>query len=1151
MKTRPSPSSLVFIWRFLLLAACTLPALRSPAVIPTYQWTGALGTYNWEDAGNWLDNVAPSSQTTVGDIVFPSNAIPIVSLNSFVPVRSLTFEASQYPFSLYSYSTSNQNSPTLGIGSGGVTVGGTGDYSVLIGGPGIRLQASQTWTTTGNLFIYSPIFSATTNAPTLTKTGAGYLGLAGSSPFSGGLTVNAGALYLSGSSRDANGYATTDPQSAVSGPAGIGLLTLQDNTTLAANDSGGFTLANNVSLGTGVRFGAPMYSNSNDKFGDVSLTLGGTVTAAQLATTVQIDPVNRVNFSGTLTGPAGATVTFTGGGVAVLTGTTSAQISRLEADHAAVFLESPASLPATSLQVFNSGYLGFGAGFDGSAEHASVADAIRFITDPQNFNGTLGLDTETGADMPNTFHGTFNLSGFTNAGFTGLGTGTSAQLASDALITPSGDGNYKFGGGGGRLVVASNLGESGSAGLTVSSPASQPTTIVLQGENSFTGPVKVSNSLLILDSRSALAGTKRVQLQSGGYLGATDNWFGSESDLFGLLDPASLSAAGIVGFDSAAPATSSRVISSGLDLTSLANAPELPYIGTTTFGYGDGFQGLQIDGPITVPAGQALKLAGLQNGYLTVTSDLTPNTGISSLIIGYNDGVTHLGDNGTVVLAGANTYTGGTTLRAGTLALAPSQQPVLAPGGPSAGALPDSSPIGFGDLTIAADAVNPALVPFGDITLANNIILNADPSNPLVVGQYDSGDSFTLNGVISGGGALRIQGATTLNGANTYSGGTTIAYDTVTANNPAALGTGPLTLTGGATLFLNTSAAIGSLNPGDSSGEYDSNTTIYLASDSTLTINQTTDGEFGGTITGDAFNNASLVKEGSGLLGLHSANGYTGGTTVNSGILVTSNDQGLGTGPVTLNPGTALGIDYNTTLANNLVLNGTSTLAGFGTFAPANGTLSLTSGATLSPGAKIDPSRNSSPGGITPTLPGGGAPGAPPINGSSDNTPPVGTLSFGTVNAPIALTLGAGGNYSFGIQDGMNGALNTDHVFVNGTVTIDATPTTPFTFTLSSFDANGAAGALQNFNNQQSYSWTALTANSIAGFDPAAFDLTRLNAFYNSLGGGSFSLSLYTAPDSSTSSLYLNFNPASVPEPSTYALFALGLGLVLWLRRRK
>lgn len=1155
MKTSSSLLSPVFIRRLLLLAACALPTLRSSATnIPTYQWTGDFGTYNWEDAGNWLNHLAPTSQTQPGNVVFAASNIPVVSLSSALSVQSLTFQpssVSSYPFSLYSGSTSQQNPAALYLGSGGITVGDTQGGSVFIGGINLGLQSSQTWTTNGNLTVYGPIMSGNVTR-TLTKAGSGYLSLNSSSPFVGGLTVSAGTLYLSGNSLDSNGAPTTSPQTAVSGPVGTGTLTLQDNTALAANNNGGFSIANNVTLGNGVHFVSPLNNynyNSDGKGGYVSLTLGGNVTAIGNATTVWIDPINRVEFSGRLSGPSGTSYTFAGGGTAVLSGTTAGDVSSLTADHAALFLASPASLPSSSLQVFNGGYLGLGAFFDGTGDHVSPATAIRFVTDPANFNGTLGLDTETRATIPNTFHGTIDLTGFTNPGFTGIGTGTYANLANDAVITPTGDGNYKFGGGGGRLAVSAPLNESGSAGLTVSSPAAQPTTIVLQGQNTFTGPVKVANSLLILDSSMALSGSKRVQLQSGGYLSATDNWFGSASDLFGLLDPAQLSAVGIVGFDSPAPASYGRAISSTIDLSSLADAAELPYLGTTTFAYGEGFQGLQLDGPIIVPAGQPLKLAGLQGGVLTVTSDLTPDHGISSLIVGYHDGLTQLGDHGTVVLSGYNSYTGGTTLRAGTLALVNPQyqQPVLAPGAPPAGALPSGSPIGSGDLTIASDAVNPSLVPYGDVSLANNIVLNNAPTNPLVVGEFENSGSFTLDGVISGPGSLSIQNDTTLNGANTYAGGTSVAYAQVTANQPTALGTGPVTLINNGSLVFNTPAEIGSLNPGDSSGESDGGTRIWLGSDTTLVINQTADGEFGGEITGDANNNAQLVKNGAGLLGLSGTNSYTGGTTVNGGILVTSNNQGFGTGPVTLNCGTALGLNYNTTISNNLVLNGSTTLAGFGTFAPANGTLFLVGGATVSPGAKIDPSRNSAP--VGNTLPGGGAPGSPPIT-NSDYTPPVGTLTFGTSLTPIALTLGPGGGYSFGLQDGPHGLL-TDLVFVNGSVTITATSSDPFNFAFASFDSAGAAGVLQNFDNQQSYSWKALTANSITGFDPAAFDLSNLTAFANSLGGGSFSVSLSNAQDSSSASLFLNFNPASVPEPSTYALFALGLGLVIWLRRRK
>jgi len=350
MKTRSSLLSPVFIRRLLVLAACLLPALRSSATtIPTYQWTGNHGTYNWEDAGNWLNNLAPSAQTQPGNVVFPAGSMAVVSLGSTLPVQSLTFEdvsGYSYPYSIYSSATSPQNPAALFLGAGGITVGNTNGSTVYLAGINLGLQSSQTWTTNGNLTVYGPIMSGNVTR-TLTKAGNGYLSLNSPSPFVGGLTVSAGTLYVSGSSLDSNGSPTTSTQSATSGPVGTGTLTLQDNTALAANNSGGFSLANNVTLGNGVHFVSPLNTYNytvNPKDGYVSLTLGGNVTAAGNATTVWIDPINRVEFSGRLSGPSGTAYTFTGGGTAVLSGTTAGDVSSLTADHAAIFLASPASV---------------------------------------------------------------------------------------------------------------------------------------------------------------------------------------------------------------------------------------------------------------------------------------------------------------------------------------------------------------------------------------------------------------------------------------------------------------------------------------------------------------------------------------------------------------------------------------------------------------------------------------------------------------------------------------------------------------------------------------------------------------------------------------------------------------------------------------
>ncbi len=104
-----------------------------------------------------------------------------------------------------------------------------------------------------------------------------------------------------------------------------------------------------------------------------------------------------------------------------------------------------------------------------------------------------------------------------------------------------------------------------------------------------------------------------------------------------------------------------------------------------------------------------------------------------------------------------------------------------------------------------------------------------------------------------------------------------------------------------------------------------------------------------GVITGPG----SVVMSGSGSLSMSSSNGYTGGTTINSGEVIVSNLFALGSGTITLKggtfdlpitPGSAVG------MSNNINVTGTSTLQydKTGTFGCVlNGALSGVGGNTL------------------------------------------------------------------------------------------------------------------------------------------------------------------------------------------------------------
>jgi hypothetical protein len=154
---------------------------------------------------------------------------------------------------------------------------------------------------------------------------------------------------------------------------------------------------------------------------------------------------------------------------------------------------------------------------------------------------------------------------------------------------------------------------------------------------------------------------------------------------------------------------------------------------------------------------------------------------------------------------------------------------------------------------------------------------------------------------------------------------------------------------------------------------------------------------------------------------------------------------------------------------------------------------------------------------------------------SPGNSP--GTLS-GTTE-----TWGTDGHYHFEIRDFLGAAgIDWDLLNLSGSLTITATAGNPFVIDLFSLDGANAPGFAAHFNPLLAYELLIAQASSLAGFDAALF-LVDASGFLNPLGGGQWSVV------GTGNQILLRFTPGSVPEPASWALMGLGLGLLA--RRRQ
>ncbi len=268
-----------------------------------------------------------------------------------------------------------------------------------------------------------------------------------------------------------------------------------------------------------------------------------------------------------------------------------------------------------------------------------------------------------------------------------------------------------------------------------------------------------------------------------------------------------------------------------------------------------------------------------------------------------------------------------------------------------------------------------------------------------------------------------------------------------------------------------------------------------------LTVNQSTDTEFQGRITGGV----GLTKTGSGKLTLNNQSGqaddFTGNTTVSGGTLAVQGVNSLATsGVVTVGAGASLDV---TATSSTWSLGSTQTLTGSGTILGSAAVAGIHSPGS-SPGIQTFSSDLTYNGGANVIW---------ELIGNSASPGDRGTVFDG---------IDVGGNLDF------SGATTVTLSFNGGGSTVDWSDVlwgTNQSWLL--YDVAGSTTNLSNFNI------------STDNWADAQGDL-----FNTALAGSSFNLS------QSGSDVFLNYDTGIIPEPSRFMLLGLGAMMALMVRRR-
>jgi autotransporter-associated beta strand protein len=734
----------------------------------------------------------------------------------------------------------------LGVTSDQLTIGGNigGGFNITKAGVGTLVLSGS------NSYNNTSVSAGTLSLATDANLGSGAVTLAGGTTLAvTGATTIDNALTLSGNATLDNSTAVT-LSGAISGAgttltkSGAGTLTLSSTSNSAATTTALTVTGGTLSVGTATTMvGGTLTLNG----GSLTITSAGNTfsNAIALLADATITNASAATLSGQLSGSAA--LTKAGAGTLTLSNTgNSSAAATLTVTAGTVSVASDSRLLGGAVTL-NGGTLNLANA--GTIDNAIVLGSSNGTISVTNGAATLsGIISGTGA-LTKTGGPALTLSG--NNSHSG---GTTIRGANGVSITGSSTGAMNLGTGavtveGGSTLAIAGTGTTVSNNITLlddSDPGTSATitnanavtlsgilsgaealnkagagTLTLTATNTHTGAVAVSAGGLTLEGGSSIGDSSAVTVDSGATLtlNGGNETIGSLAGAGNVVLSYRLTAGG----DNTNTTFSGVISGSGNGLTKTGSGTLMltgnnTYTGSTTVAAGiltaNRVGGALADTmAVSVASGATFtawtdetigSVAGagnvsLNSGTLTVGGDGT-STELAGVVSG--GGNLNKTGSGTFALSGSNTYTGSTTVSAGTLEAKNAAALGTTGGGTtvsSGAALAVQGGITLAEtLTLSGSGISStgALVNISGInTFTGGVTLGADSAIGTTAG------TLTLNGVVSGGFALsKFGGGTlTMSATSNYTGLTSVSAGTLLVTGSLGATSG-LSVSSGATL---------------------------------------------------------------------------------------------------------------------------------------------------------------------------------------------------------------------------------------------------------------------------------------------------------------------------------------------------------------